>query len=338
MRYNIQAKRCKICIMPETPGHVELDENGVCNLCRAFRQTEMQQETFESFSPEKKLAILQKKVDRYKNKGEYDCAVAVSGGKDSIMTLYIAVKVLGLKPLAIFIDNGFALEEMYQNVRNATDILGADLIVYKTAAMLRMFPKLIKSGRRLYYCRICHALLDMAVLSICHKYNIGLALGGYTKGQQYLRNNELFWIYDESDRNICELLKDDPEFGHLLPLYQNQHAYFEEHFGRIQQISPFKYVEWNEDEILKLITEELKWQKPQRSWPDKSSNCAFNYVAQYLAEKQFGYAQHESELSVQVRSKELTRERAEQIIESPIEESDLVNALQKLGLTLDDIL
>ena len=324
--------------MPETPGHVELDETGVCSLCRAFRQTEAQQETFEQFSPEKKLAILQKKVDRYKNKGEYDCVVAVSGGKDSIMTLYIAVRTLGLKPLAVFIDNGFALEEMYQNVRNATDILGADLLIYKTADMLRLFPRLLRSGRRLYYCRICHALLDRAVLSICQKYGIGLSLGGYTKGQQYLRNSELFWIYDESDRNICELLDGDPDFGHLLPMYQNQQRYFTEHFGRIRQISPFKYVEWNEDEILALITRELKWQKPKRSWPDKSSNCAFNYVAQYLAEKQFGYAQHESELSVQVRSGELTRARAEEIIESPIEESDLVSALQKLGLTLNDIL
>lgn len=338
MRYNIQAKRCRCCIMPETPGHVEMDETGVCSLCRAFRQTEAQQETFEQFSPEKKLAILQKKVDRYKNKGEYDCVVAVSGGKDSIMTLYIAVRTLGLKPLAVFIDNGFALEEMYQNVRNATDILGADLLIYKTADMLRLFPRLLRSGRRLYYCRICHALLDRAVLSICQKYGIGLSLGGYTKGQQYLRNSELFWIYDESDRNICELLDGDPDFGHLLPMYQNQQRYFTEHFGRIRQISPFKYVEWNEDEILALITRELKWQKPKRSWPDKSSNCAFNYVAQYLAEKQFGYAQHESELSVQVRSGELTRARAEEIIESPIEESDLVSALQKLGLTLNDIL
>ena len=338
MKYNIEAKRCKICIMPEVKGHIELDENGVCNICREHKKAEVEQATFDALTADKKLAMLQKKVDRYKNKGEYDCAVSVSGGKDSIMTLYIAVKQLGLKPLAIFIDNGFSLDEMYDNLKNATDVLGVDLIIYKTSNMLRMFPDLIKSGKKLYYCRICHAMLDMAILSICKKYDIQLVLGGYTKGQQYIRNSELYWIYKESDENIVELLKDKDEFKNLIPMYENQNAYFTDIYGRIQQISPFKYVDWNEDEILKIIKNELRWTMPKRSWPDKSSNCSFNYVAQYLAEKQFGYAQHESELSVLVRDNEITRERAMEIIETPIEEEDLVFALKKLGLKLEDIM
>lgn len=338
MKYNVKMTRCKKCIMPEYPGVIKFDDNGVCNLCNEFVKSENNDISFDSFTAEEKLKILQKKVDRYKNKGEYDCAVAVSGGKDSIMTLYIAVKQLGLKPLAIFIDNGFALDEMYDNVKNATDILGVDLLIYKSSTMLKMFPELLKSKKHLYYCRICHALLDMTILSICHKYKIGLSLGGYTKGQQYIKLNELYWIYKESDDNIVELLEKMPEFSHLIPMYRNQHAYFLKEYGNIQQISPFKYVEWNEDEIIKIITEKLKWKMPERSWPDKSSNCSFNYVAQYLTEKQFGYAQHESELSCLVRENELTRERAEEIIESPIEYGDIVKPLEKLGLKLEDII
>lgn len=37
---------------------------------------------------------------------------------------------------------------------------------------------------------------------------------------------------------------------------------------------------WNENEILNIITEELKFKIPKNSWPDKSSNCMFNYVSQ----------------------------------------------------------
>ncbi len=338
MKYNIQVKRCKKCIMPEVPGHIVLDEDGICQFCKQYSKTQTDvAQTFQDFDAEKKLSILKKKVSKYKNKGSYDCVVSVSGGKDSIATLYIAVKVLGLKPLAIFVDNGFALDEMYDNVKNATDILGVDLLIYKTSDMLKLFHKLIKSGKKLYYCRICHALLDNAILSNCYKYGIRLVLGGYTKGQQYIQNQELMWIYEESDRNIIELLQDDEEFQKYIPLYENQHKFFQENYGSIQQLSPFKYIEWNEDNILKLITEELKWKMPKRSWPDKSSNCFFNYVAQYLAEQQFGYAQHESELSVLIRNQELTRERAVEIIETPIEDSDLQKALQKLNLSIDDI-
>lgn len=337
MKFNINVRRCKLCIMPECPGHIDLDENGICNLCRQKRDLPSRSESFDDFSPEKKLSILQRKVDKYKNKGQYDCAVAVSGGKDSIITLYIAVKVLGLKPLAIFIDNGFALDEMYDNVKNATDILETDLIIYKTSDLLKMFPELIKSKKKLYYCRICHALLDNAVLSLCHKHGISLVLGGYTKGQQYIQNTELFWIYDESDKNIVDILSKREDMCHYVPMYKNQNKFFREKYGSIQQISPFKYVEWNEDEIISLITKELNWKMPKRSWPNKSSNCFFNYAAQYLAEQQFGYAQHESELSALVRSGEMTRERALEIIETPIEESDLTKALDKIGLKLEDI-
>ena len=338
MSYNIKVNRCKKCIMPESPGVIEFDDTGTCNLCNAFQSQEKDDNAFSNFSSEDKLAILQKKVDRYKNKGQYDCAIALSGGKDSIMTLYIAVKQLGLNPLAIFIDNGFALDEMYDNVKNATDVLGTDLIVYKTSAMIKLFPELLKTKKKFYYCRICHALLDMAILSIAKKYGIELVLGGYTKGQQYIKINELYWIYKESDDNIVEQLEKMPEFSYLLPLYRNQHSYFLKEFGKIQQLSPFKYVEWNEDEIMKIISKELKWKKPDRSWPDKSSNCSFNYVAQYLAEQQFGYAQHESELSCLVRENEITRERALEVIQTPIEHDDLVKALDKLGLTLDEII
>lgn len=188
MKYNHNLKRCMTCIMPESPGHISFNAAGECSLCSQFREIAKDQQTFDCLSENVKINILRKKVERFKKGDKYDCAVSVSGGKDSIMTLYIAVKQLGLKPLAIFIDNGFSLDEMYENVRNATDILGTDLVMFKTSEMLRLFPHLLRSKKSFYYCRICHALLDDSILSICKKNNIHLVMGGYTKGQQYIRN------------------------------------------------------------------------------------------------------------------------------------------------------
>ena len=53
--------------------------------------------------------------------------------------------------------------------------------------------------------------------------------------------------------------------------------------------------------------------------------------------RQFGFAQHESELSGQVRSGELTRERALDIIETPIETEDLIKPLSRLDMKIEDI-
>ena len=253
------------------------------------------------------------------------------------MTLYVAVRILGLNPLSIIIDNGFALDEMYANVKNATDILGVDLMVFKTADLLKIFPQMIRSGKPIYYCRVCHALIDNAIRRIAHQNGIDLILGGYTKGQQYIRNSELFWIYKESDENAVELFQNMPGYEDYANLIHNQNKYFREHYGNMRLLSPFKYIEWNEDKILDIITRELKFQLPKRSWPDKSSNCSFNYVAQYLTEKVFRYGQHEMELSELVRVGEMSRERALEIIHSPIEESDLEKPLEKMGLTVEDV-
>ena len=133
MTLNYNGPRCACCIMPEAEGHITLGKNGVCSVCRNLQEKSVPSQSFDSKSPEEKLETLKKIVAPYKKGNRYDCAVSVSGGKDSIMTLYVAVRVLGLNPLAIIIDNGFALDEMYANVKNATDILGVDLMVFKTA-------------------------------------------------------------------------------------------------------------------------------------------------------------------------------------------------------------
>lgn len=325
--------------MPEKKNVIELDENGVCNICNKYINANFDTEqSFNNLTDEQRLNILKKKVSKLKTNSIYDCAVSVSGGKDSIMTLYIAKKVLNLNPLAIFLDNGYALDEMYDNVKNATDILGVDLTIFKTSALQEIFKDMILSKKKLYYCRVCHTLIDYHIRDICNKYNIKLVLGGYTKGQQYIKSSELFDIYKTSDNNIVEIIENNPKYSYLVDLFKNQSDYFKNNFGNIVQLSPFKYIRWNEDEILTTITKELKFKLPKRSWPDKSSNCQFNYVSQYLAMKQFGFAQHEVELSELVRSKELTRNRALEIIETPIEDIDLIRALDRTNLSLKDII
>lgn len=344
MNYNLPQVRCACCVMPECQGKIALDDQGICQICQAHQKNQSAVQaaaanSFDNTSPEHKMNVFRKKIAKYQcPDSRYDCAVAVSGGKDSIMTLYLAVKVLNLRPLAIFIDNGFALQQMYDNVRNATDILGCDLTIFKTSDVTELFGTLLRSEKNVYYCRVCHALLDLMINKICTQNQIRLVLGGYTKGQQYIRATELFQIYDESDANTIEVISGHPKLSQYVELFQNQNAYFRKHFPQIVHISPFKYVEWNEEEILNTICTELKFRLPERSWPDKSSNCTFNYVSQLMAMKQFGFAQHETELSELVRRGELTRERALKIIETPIETQDLEEPLRKLDLSISDIL
>ncbi len=178
-------KKCSHCIMPEVEGHIQLDASGLCNLCAkqagaAFRQPAQ---------PGGGLTGLIARVEtlRGASTGPYNALVALSGGKDSTMALHIAVKKLGLKPLAVFIDNGFCVEAMYRNVKNATDSLGVDLLVFKPRLIKNLFRHLLKSGSRVYFCRICNALIDYYIRAIALQHGIKLLISGHTKGQEFLK-------------------------------------------------------------------------------------------------------------------------------------------------------
>lgn len=329
-------KRCKNCIMPESEEHILINDKGICNICSQEQKNEQSNKKFNNINSEDKIRILIQKVKKFKTGAKYDCAVALSGGKDSVMALHIAKKILNLNPLAIFIDNGFALPEMYNNVNNVTNILEVDLIQHKCSDMKKLFKIFLESGRHIYYCRPCHILLDYLINDICEKYGIHLVLGGYTKGQNYTNIPELTWIYKESDSNIIDVLK-NTNYENYIEIFKNPVSYFSNHYRNILYVSPFKYLDYNEEKIIKFISEQYNFKLPQHSWPLKSANCSFNFVSQYLAQKFFGYSQHETELSKLIREREITREQALSIC-FPISKTDLFQPLKNLDINIESII
>ena len=86
------------------------------------------------------------------------------------------------------------------------------------------------------------------------------------------------------------------------------------------------------------MKEHYDFRLPSNSWPKDSTNCLFNYVSQYLARIHFGYSQHETEISALVRNGEMKRERALELINTPITNEILEDVLSRIGLTLKDVL
>ena len=83
------------------------------------------------FSDDEKVLVkrrneIVKKIKYSGRKRKYDCIIGVSGGTDSIYTLYMAKKD-GLRPLAVHFDNGWNSEIAVKNIQNACEILDVDL-------------------------------------------------------------------------------------------------------------------------------------------------------------------------------------------------------------------
>jgi N-acetyl sugar amidotransferase len=109
--------------MDTTTAHISFNSDGLCNYCTKFYH---RPQTFRSILPNSDLLNL---VKRPSSSSNYDCVVGLSGGIDSSWVLVSAVK-LGLRPLAVHMDNGWNSTLAQRNIANLIDKLGVDLYTH----------------------------------------------------------------------------------------------------------------------------------------------------------------------------------------------------------------
>lgn len=120
---------CVRCVMDTTDVEITFDEDGVCNHCRQYERLIKER----VWSDEKSARELPKLVDEIKAAGrgrDYDCLIGVSGGVDSTYVAYVAKKQLGLRPLAVHMDNGWNSELAVKNIEVTMKELGIDLFTW----------------------------------------------------------------------------------------------------------------------------------------------------------------------------------------------------------------
>ena len=93
--------------MPDTRPGIKFDSNGVCVACINYAKQ-------KTTNWEQRFDELKTICDKYRgcNGKGYDCAIAVSGGKDSHFQTYIMKEVLKMNPvlLSVGISIGLKLE------------------------------------------------------------------------------------------------------------------------------------------------------------------------------------------------------------------------------------
>ena len=98
---------------------------GVCNHCTGwFARAGIYSLPVEERA--RRLAVLVEEIKRAGHGKDYDCIIGVSGGVDSS---YVAIKAteLGLRPLAIHVDNGWNSDKAVGNIKRVLHPLRIDL-------------------------------------------------------------------------------------------------------------------------------------------------------------------------------------------------------------------
>ena len=117
-------KYCKICLIPNTRPNSEFHD-GICQGCLAYKK----QKTTNWSQRLKELEIL---CDKYRgcNGDDYDCAIAVSGGKDSHFQVYYMKEVMKMNPVLLGVSNFHGTDVGEKNLENISDTFGCDMIVH----------------------------------------------------------------------------------------------------------------------------------------------------------------------------------------------------------------
>lgn len=120
-------KYCTKCVMPSTRPGISFDENGVCSACQSYERR-------KNIDWEQRWKELEALCDKYRgmNGNSYDCAIAVSGGKDSHFQVHLMKEVLHMNPILFSVEDNFPMTEAGKhNLKNISETFGCPIISLK---------------------------------------------------------------------------------------------------------------------------------------------------------------------------------------------------------------
>ncbi len=190
-------KFCTNCIMPNTRPGITFNEKGVCIAC----QNNEKKKNTDWDARMEELKVL---CDKYRRKepGQYDCIIAVSGGKDSHYQVHIMKEIMDMNPLLITVEDFFTMTEAGKhNVQNISEAFGCNIISFKPnrrAAKIISRYMFEKYGRPLWYVdRLLYTvpLYYAAALNIpllVYGENVSYEYGGVDDEETYSAREQVF--------------------------------------------------------------------------------------------------------------------------------------------------
>lgn len=299
---------CTRCVMDTSAPDITFDATGVCNYCRDFNQRSGH---IIRKNPERRALELSELVRRAKQNGagkRYDCVVGVSGGVDSSWVLVQAVK-LGLRPLAVHMDNGWNSELAQNNISNLVRGLGVDL--YTHVIDWTEYRKLMQAFFDADVVDV-ELLYDNAMFAVNYRqaawHGVKLILAGTNQATEGMRMPPN-WNWFKFDRRNIEAL--GRRFGGVrlrtFPAIGTLGYVWHEFVRRIKWTSFLDYTEYNKFDALKALQGDYGY-KP---YPYKHYESIFTRFYQgYLLPQKFGIDKRHLHLSTLVISGQMSRDDA----------------------------
>jgi N-acetyl sugar amidotransferase len=321
---------CARCVMDTSDPDIAFDEAGVCLHCR--RYDELVRGGFRGGDDaQKQIATLVGRIRHGMERKPYDCIIGVSGGVDSSYVAY-KVKHLGLRPLAVHLDNGWDSELAVKNIENLLKILGIDL--YTEVLDWEEFKDLqlafLKASTPDSEIPTDHAIFA-TLRRMARKLGVNYVISGVNiRTETHLPSA---WSQGHFDwRYIRSVHK---QFG-TMPLRTFPHlGYLEGRRFTTKIVDILNYVDYVKSDAMRVLQVDLGW----KYYGGKHYESIYTRFYQgYILPRKFGYDKRRSHLSSLICSGEKTREGALQELQEetyPVElqQADREYVSKKLGIS-----
>ncbi len=301
---------------------IHFDEKGICNYYYEYKKAESE----NVFSGDEGKAKLDQLVRKIKEDGKgkpYDCLIGLSGGVDSTYVAWL-VKQLGLRPLAVHLDNGWDSELAVKNIENIITKLGFDL--YTLVVNWEEFRDIQLAYLRASVVDI-EVVSDHAIFATMYKlakqHGIGYIISGTNVVTEYIMPPD--WLYQKMDfANLKDIhsrygkikLKTYPSFDFKKYVYYSA-------ILKLSPVSILNYISYNKKQVKEIITKELDW----RDYGGKHYESVFTKFYQaYILPEKFKIDKRKAHYSTLICSGQMTREEALSLLDEPLYNSRDLNS------------
>lgn len=320
---------CTRCVMDTSDPDITFDNAGLCNHCLRYEGL-VQKHIPTGEAARELLTRLIQRVQRGNERKKYDCIIGVSGGVDSSYVAY-KVKELGLRPLAVHVDNGWDSELAVKNIENLLKILGIDL--YTEVLDWEEFKDL-----QLAFLKAStpdsEIPTDHAIFAVLKKMAREIGVKHIIAGMNIRTETHLpaAWSQGHFDWKYIKSVHD--RFGRV-KLRTFPHVNLVE--ARLlfrDVINLLDYLDYVKRDAMEVLEGQLGW----RYYGGKHYESIYTRFYQgYILPKKFGYDKRRTHMSSLICSGETTRSEALQVLEqdsypAALQEADREYVIKKLGI------
>ncbi len=326
---------CEKCVMDSTDPDIQFDPNGICNHCSKYNEMAKERLICDEAGQRKLNLLIDEIKTKDKNK-KYDCILGISGGVDSTYVAYM-LKKMGLRPLAVHLDNGWDSELATDNMNKMLKGLGIDFFIYTVN-----WEEFKDSQLSFLRASVSDAEIptDHAISAILYKVaakeGIQFIMGGGNVSTEAILPDA--WGYTHRDWRYIKSL--NRKFGKAklvsFPHYNLLELLYYIFVKRIKYINILNFMTYVKNDVIELLEKELGWQY----YGGKHYESIYTrFLQAYILPVKFGIDKRRAHLSTLICSGQITREEAlEELKRNPYPSEEMMMkdreyVLEKLGLS-----